>query len=296
MFGKKNSETNLRRRFHLSLLSKRKEGLEGRIPTQRLKHQPHRISSAGAIVLRKLLYFIVITGTAVGLFYVTFFSSFFDITGINLEKDGNAVADSSLSPFLEKLRSKNLIFVQTDGLTRELEQTFKNEILLVEIKKSYPHKLTVKVTEYPAVVNLRVDIADKTQKLVVNQIGYAIDENNEQKNLPILTVTNDKPFINHTVVMDRDRLIAITDTYRKFTEMFGMKITQGAWRKTERELHLTTEKNFTLWIDLTGNIDQQLSKLKRALPKLDIYHESLDYVDLRIAGADSEKVIFKRRQ
>lgn len=295
MFGKKNPEGSLRRRFHLSLLSKRKGPREGGVPVQRLKRQAHRVTSAAAIVVRKLLYFIVIAGLAVGLFYVTFFSSFFDITGINLEKEGNAVANGSLSPFLDKLRGKNLLFVQTEKLTRELEQTFKNEILFVKITKSYPHKLIVTVTEYPAILNLRVSVEGKIQKLVVNQIGYAINENAEQKEVPILTMISAKPFANHTIVMDRDHLAAIADTYRHFTEIFGMKIVQGVWLKTERELHLTTEKNFTLWIDLTANIDEQLAKLKRALPKLDIYHEPLSYIDLRIAGAESEKVIFKRR-
>jgi hypothetical protein len=51
-----------------------------------------------------------------------------------------------------------------------------------------------------------------------------------------------------------------------------------------------------VWLDLTVDIPQQLGKLKRTLPKLDIYHEPLEYIDLRIAGAESEKVIFKRRK
>ena len=38
-----------------------------------------------------------------------------------------------------------------------------------------------------------------------------------------------------------------------------------------------------------------LKKLKKALVKLDIYTEDLQYIDLRIAGGNGDKIIYKRR-
>ena len=70
---------------------------------------------------------------------------------------------------------------------------------------------------------------------------------------------------------------------------------EAEWGKIEREFHLKTEAGFYVWLDMTTDVETQLKKLKRALPKLDIYKEPLQYIDLRIAGAESEKVIFKRK-
>ena len=47
-------------------------------------------------------------------------------------------------------------------------------------------------------------------------------------------------------------------------------------------------------IDLEKDLLRQIEKLKKALPKLDIYNEPLLYIDLRISGTNTEKVIFKR--
>lgn len=294
-FRKKNPQENLRRRFHHLLISKRKETFL-RDPIPRLR-RPQRSFSSLAVFLRfkKIFIAMMAAGIFVGMFYVTFFSSFFTTDKISVDKKGNAVAINSLMPFLDTLKGKNIIFTNTAKLENELEQTFKNEILLVKINKSYPSKLSVKVEEYPASINLRVITPEKNQKFVLNQIGYAIWENMEQKELPVLILKTDKPFKGRGILIDKEKLTPILDIYRRFTEIFGMKIVEGEWIKTARELHLKTEKNFTLWFDLTANTDKQLSKLKRSLPKLDIYREPLEYIDLRIAGTDSEKVIFKRR-
>lgn len=288
---------NLRRRFHHLLISKRKENSKKYAfarPKRLLKTQ-QKLSPA-AIILRKLAFFVIALGIAAGAVYVMFFSSFFDITKVTIDKNGNAVAGSALTPFIDKIKDKNLLFVKTSTLAKEIEQTFKNEILLVKIQKSYPHKIIIKIEEYPAVLNLTVLTPEKNQKFVLNQTGYSILENIEQKDIPLLILRTSKPFSEgKKIIIERQKLNPIVESYQKFTETTGLKITSGEWKKTERELHLKTEKNFTVWIDLTADISQQISKLKRAMPKLDIYNEKLEYIDLRISGGDNEKVIFKRR-
>lgn len=248
------------------------------------------------MALRKVGSFLFIAGAFIGLFYLIFFSSFFTITKVSLEKNGNAVSGSQLAPFLEKLKGKNILFLRSGPLVKELEQTFRNEILLASVRKSLPHRIIVKLEEYPAVMNLRILTPDATQKLVLNQIGYAIFENTEVKELPLLVLHTDKPYTPKSVVIPPEKLTPMVTAFSKFTELFGLKILQGEWKKIERELHLLTEKNFSVWLDLTGNTEEQLNKLKRALVKLDISREPLEYIDLRIAGADYEKVIFKRKR
>lgn len=298
-FRKKNPEGklggNLRRRFHHLMLSKRRET----VPQTRFarpKRTARPMPSAKLVILRKLAGFILAAGIGIGLLYTAFFSNFFNITKVTVEKKGNGVAASALSPFLDKLRGKNILFVNSEKLSREIEQTFKNEILFVRVKKSYPHKVVLIVEEYSAVLNLNVITPEKNQKFILNQIGYAIFENSEDDKLPTLDVRSQKPFTGKSAIIPKEKLDMMVLAFQKFQDLFGMKAPEGEWKKIERELHLKTEKNFFVWLDLTADIEQQLGKLKRTLAKLDIYREPLEYIDLRIAGAESEKVIYKRRK
>lgn len=252
--------------------------------------------SAKLVILRRLAGFILIAGIGIGLLYTVFFSDFFNITKVTVEKKGNAIAASALSPFLDKLRGKNILFVNSERTSREIEQTFKNEILFVRVRKSYPHKVVLVVEEYPAVLNLNVITLEKNQKFILNQIGFAVFENNNDKNLPTLQLRAPKPFTGKSIIIPKEKLDMMVSAFQKFQELFAMKAPEGEWKKIERELHLKTEKNFFVWLDLTADIEQQLGKLKRTLAKLDIYREQLEYIDLRIAGAESEKVIYKRKK
>lgn len=301
-FGKNKTDGNemggnLRRRFHRLLLSKRKgSSLPRNIIMRQHPKRPRPLMYSPAMALAKrVVIFSIIVGMVLLGIYLVFFSAFFTITKINLEKTGIAVGGSELAPFLDKLKGKNLLFVDTDSLTRELEQTFKNEILLARTKRIYPNKISVKVEEYPAVFNLHVITPDKTQKLVINQLGYAFLEGDDEKKLPTLTINSQKPFLKNSIVIAKEKLDPIVTAFTKFPELFAMQAREGTWLKRERELHLITERKFEVWLDLTADIETQLKKLKRALPKLDITREPLSYIDLRIAGGENEKVIFKRK-
>lgn len=298
-FHKKNpaKETpsgNLRRRFHHLLLAKRKSHLP-QSGLQRPKRQRRIGLPPQLFFLKKWFWLLVAAGLILGFSYTALFSDFFIINKIHLEKNGNAIAGNRLVPFLDDLKGKNILFLNTEELTAELEQTFKNELILARIKKSYPKKIVVTMEEYPAAFNLAVVTPEKTQKFVLNEIGFAILENTELKELPVLTVRLPKPFPSKSTLIQKEKIAPMIRAFQQFREMFGMKTPSGEWKKTERELHVKTERNFTVWFDLTQDIDAQLLKLKRALPKLDIYHEPLEYIDLRIAGSGSEKVVFKKK-
>lgn len=301
---KDNIGVSLRRRFHHLMIEKRKgrekEPLSKYISKsplrrKRLKTFWDKLNSPESKRLRGVLGLTIIGGTFIGIAYVVFFSSFFIIKQIDIEKNGNAVPETALTNYLEKLKGKNILFISTNTLVKEIEQTFKNEILLVETRRDYPRRIVATIEEYPAVMNLRVITPEKTQKFIINQIGYSIIENSEQKNLPTLILRTTKPLTGKSILIDKERLNKITNAFNKFTEIFGMKIVEGELKKIERELHLKTERGFAVWLDLTSDTDKQILKLKKALPHLDIYHENLEYIDLRISSGESEKVIYKRK-
>lgn len=81
-----------------------------------------------------------------------------------------------------------------------------------------------------------------------------------------------------------------------FEEKFGMKIMETQFLINARELHIKTEKYFTIWLDTQISYERQFLKLKKAMATVDIYKVPLNYIDLRITGTSGEKVIFKRKK
>jgi hypothetical protein len=90
-------------------------------------------------------------------------------------------------------------------------------------------------------------------------------------------------------------LTYIINAINLYQQEFSMKVINAEYYVTEREVHLQTEKNFMVWLDMQKDLNEQLDKLKKVLNKLDIYHTALEYIDLRIDGVDNQKVIYKPR-
>ncbi len=238
-----------------------------------------------------------IAGIALVSIYILFFSSLLEVTRVQIEKTGDSLSTDRLQPFIDEMKGRNLFFVNGDRISTDIQSSFPNEVLVAKIKKSFPDKIILTISEYPSVLNFHVKTDTVEQKLVLNQIGFIIAQNKDFQGIPTLVLRSDKPLpIIEGTILQKDKLTPIVTALTKFPEIFGLKIISGEWKKVERELHLKTEKNFTVWIDLTQDVETQLLKLKRALPKLDIYTVPLEYIDLRIAGADNEKVIFKRKK
>lgn len=293
------SSANLRRKYLHVQLEKRKQNKKPeRMRVDRPRAFTQRIgNSIWKSRFKKLGILLGIGAVILAIIYGLFFSSLFVVTRVQVDKNGAAVTASQLQPFIDNLKGRNVLFINGDRVAQDLQASFPKEILFVKVKKSFPQKITLKIDEYPLVVNFHVNTEKSQQKLVINQIGFVVAQGTDFPDLPTLELNSptELPIIEGTI-LSQDKLTPIVTGLTKFPELFGMKIVAGEWKKTERELHLKTEKGFTIWLDLTQDVAVQLTKLKRALTKLDIYNEKLDYIDLRIAGENNEKVIFKRKK
>ncbi len=120
---------------------------------------------------------------------------------------------------------------------------------------------------------------------------------------PATTVTPSENPTSNTPVLDPTKPILTAETLNYilkatsyFEEKFGMKIMETQFLINARELHIKTEKYFTIWLDTQISYERQFLKLKKAMATVDIYKVPLNYIDLRITGTSGEKVIFKRKK
>lgn len=228
--------------------------------------------------------------------YGIFFSSYFNITDIKLSDENieNEALGKELSQSIQSAIGKNLILIDTEELQVKILDTFP-EVEQVQINKNYPSKLEIEFLQHPLVANVINESTTVKKSFIINSIGYAIKENFENPSLPYIRIKSDEPINPENPAIQSGKLNYILETITYFEDKFGMRIIEVEYKKIPRELHLLTEKNFYIWLDMQKTTEEQLKKLKKALVKLDIYNESLQYIDLRIAGGNGDKIIYKRR-
>ncbi|MBU0667873.1 FtsQ-type POTRA domain-containing protein [Patescibacteria group bacterium] len=265
-----------------------------KIPPARLKNTSQR--SRGKTLLATILSIGII---AYGI-YAVFFSDFFLINNFIVEEEGTIIDNNKeINTILQKTIDKNIVLLSDKELIDNIK-TAHPEIETVTVKKIFPSTIKIEYRKYPTVANL-VNIVEGVQKkFLVDSQGFLVEENTEHPDLPhIYYETGEFLEVRNSFLSDprqsQQRLTQIVNAIKLFEEKFAMKILYAAYKKQEREVHLQTEKYFTVMIDLEKDLNRQIEKLKKALPKLDIYNEPLVYIDLRISGTNTEKVIYKRK-
>jgi len=263
-------------------------------PNKRIK-----LSSLSARIPQKLKRIIFLLAIIVLLLYCTYLlavSSFFNVETIKIstELPSSESLSANIISDLESYKGKNLIFINKDEIIAKIQSSYP-EIENIEIDRDLPSTIVISFTEYPLVANITNISNEANKKFIINSIGYVVRENTDDPNLPYIKIKTDSQLNTASSVIDISCLTYILGAKAYFEEKFGMKIIEVEYKVIPREIHLRTEKYFYIWLDIQTPYEDQLKKLKKALVKLDIYNEPIEYIDLRITGESGEKIIYKRR-
>lgn len=242
-----------------------------------------------------ILWIILILLIIAGSVELVFFSNFFNLKSWETIEDGTRLEnDDPINQILASERNKNILFIDDGNITTQIK-TLHPDIQKIEVKKILPQKIRVEFEKYPIAANIFNRSGGTQKKLLIDSIGLIVDQNNENPELPYIKIASTDPLQIGDLAMSTDKLDYVTASTKAFEQMFTMKILDSEYKSREREVHLRTEKYFTVWLDMEKPFQPQFEKLKKALGKLDIYNTPLEYIDLRISGTDNEKIIFKRR-
>lgn len=226
--------------------------------------------------------------------YLTIFTNFFQMKNFKIYGDDIIQENSKFEEFLKVYQGENLVFINTNEIKNTIKSQYP-EIENLRIKKVFPGTLIMEYENFPEVANL-FNLIDGTQKkFIINEIGYLVEEDYENPNLPYIKLRTDKALEINQYAIEKEKLSYILDAVYDFEELFGMKVLDAEYKKREREVHLKTERDFAVWLDMSLTLQEQFAKLKKALDKLNIYNENLEYIDLRISSVNGDRVIFKRR-
>lgn len=244
--------------------------------------------------LKKVLI-IGFSSIAVILFlYLMVFTAFFEIKEWKVYGDDIIQENSKFEEFLAVHNNKNLLFLNTGQIQRQIHEQYP-EIENLKIKKQYPHTLVMEYENFSEVANIYNYFEDSQRKFIINKIGLLVQADFENQNLPYIKIRTDKTLELGEYAVPREKLEYILDAIYDYEELFGMGILDAEYLLKEREVHLKTERDFEIWLDAGLTLQEQYSKLKSILPELNIYTDSIAYIDLRISSVKGDRVIFKRR-
>lgn len=279
--------------------------------------EDHRPKKTG--LLPKFLKIVKILAALTALFsllYTLFLTNTFEIQKINVVGENDTLEEqSALNTTMQEYLGKNLITLSLPQIEVALLKKYPY-LQTLDLRRSFFHTLTVTLKSYANSANIRVDYEDGTKQFfVVNEKGYiasvgisnealptiVMDVTGTDAILPLNTTAIDPevestPTSKYTLnqeLISQNTLENLLQTSKDFEGKFNMQILEIHYLKQARELHLLTERYFTVWIDLTEDINLQLTKMKKALTSLNIYEADLEYIDLRISGQNGEKVIYR---
>lgn len=264
----------------------------------------------------KIFLFLLIL---IGLIYVVFLSGLFKIEKIDVKGSEATLSEqSALNKLLQEHLGKNLLFFNIGSLEDELLEQYPY-LKEMDLSRDFFHTVKVTLETYPKRANIEVHFEDGSiQYYTVNELGYIAGFGQEENELPTVimdvmgtdldlptedvapeTVSEEEIYpekpswaLNEELI-EQDILKTLLSTIEDFEGRFNMQVKTTYYLKQARELHLYTERDFYVWIDLTQDTNLQLTKLKKALSVLNINEAPLDYIDLRISGQNGEKVIYK---
>jgi hypothetical protein len=272
-----------------------------RTSASKLAMPPGKLSSVKTSKFKKILLILLSLFIIGGSVYFIFFTEYFQIQDYQIYDDGSQITDNlKINELANKsLLNQNILLFNDAELSQQILKE-NPEYRDIEIKKKLPHSIEIEMERFPVAANI-INLIDgedgiKIQKkYLVNTNGMVIMENEENPDLPYIRVSTKQALGFNSYPLDQEKLDYIIKLVAVFEEKFGIKIVDATYLKQSREIHLRTEKDFTVWFDQTKSILSQIDKLKKALPKLDIYKTPLQYIDLRISSANAEKVIYKKK-
>lgn len=263
------------------------------------------LSLPSLAAIKRILIVMIAIGILAAAAYFIWFSGYFTIAKIYVQYEEFQNENNDIQTYFDDLKGKNYLF--TDPTKRNADiQKAHPELSKLIVQKIFPNTIKISFTEFPITANVESIINGKSiEKVLINSIGMVIYHDTENPNLPYIKVitqeNREDPITttqsqNQPPIISQENLTYMLSAVKSFEERFGMKITELRLLPQARELRFKTEKNFEIWLDIQIPFEKQFLKLKKSMTRIDIYQTPLFYIDLRVSGANGEKVIFKRKK
>lgn len=297
VFRKRKTKINLRFKF-FSFKRKKKPSNKFFIFGSRINFWRRFFLKLGYVALAFLF---------VGLVFIFFFTSFFVIENINLERENFRVDTGKVVDSLKDYRYSNILLISTSKIEKKIKETFP-EYKTVTVKRVFPNTLMIQVKNFDIIAQFKVFIKPQSkitefdvetielkpyeQILAINSEGVIEQNNTIYESLPVLEIAGiqDIPLVQGDRIVSKNNLDLVWSAKTILWEELGIASNYIKYFPDAKEVHLKTENNYEIWIDFTTPINEQIDKLKKISNHVD-WNENppSEHIDLRIKN----RIIYK---
>ena len=226
-----------------------------------------------------------------GMIYFLFFSSFFYIQSVTVSGTKN-INQSDISGIIDSYRSQGFLIIKNNNFwlfsKNRIRQLIGQKYLVekLEIKKIFPNKITVTITEKEPIANwLTNDLCFQ-----LDATGYAIAYCEPGNKLIIKDKLNQEQKIGQEVI-NKDDLKYIVDGNNKLMEIFGNHKFAFSIEKAISQVDYIERGGLVIKMNIALNLDEQVARLQVLLND-NAFKTAIDriqYIDLRFGS----KVYYK---
>ncbi len=233
-----------------------------------------------------ILLVVVVLSAVIGL---TQFAGYFSVTKVSVLRSSLDLPLAEIEAVVrDNALGKNIFQVNVTQIAKAVREA-RPDIAEVKVIKDYPDTLTVEVFKYPIIAELRIG----TERIYLNEQGYQVVGDAPGRDVLTImlgeTIQLDDPTIQ---LITAKHLAAIRESSFYFEALTDLEIISIKYFPMAREAHLLTEKNFSVWLNLTTDTRTQLDKLITAKAELNLAGGKYEYIDLRVRN----KIFYKPKR
>jgi uncharacterized protein YneF (UPF0154 family) len=216
----------------------------------------------------------------VGIFIIfSFFSPYFHLKKISVIRDNPNINAKQIEMSLKDFYGKNLLFLSHQDITITLQESFP-EFREIDIIENWPSEIELHIKISPPLLNLLNN--HDANFSVISQDGIILQEE-PSAGLPTIQIFQyEKPILIRQKLFDKEELQKILLAEKILQEELDLPLSASHLYWAAKELHLISQNDMALWIDLTQPIEPQLQKLTFSSAKIGLYSRQFEHIDLRI--------------
>lgn len=256
------------------------------------------------LIIRFTYFLIFILGII--LIFIFFFTSFFVIKNINLERANIRVDSGQIVNFLKDYRYRNILTISTNQIKEKLIKKFP-EYKEIQVLRIFPNTLLIKVSNFDIVAQVKLFIKPDNQFtasgelttmtpteqiLAINSEGIAEETNDSLQDLPMIEIQSIKelPLVQGDRLIEKNNITKILEAKRTLFEELKLSTNYLIYFPEAREIHFKVEPGYEIWIDFVTPVSEQIDKLKKISNDIDwSSNPPIDHIDLRVKN----RIIYK---
>jgi cell division septal protein FtsQ len=213
---------------------------------------------------------------------------YFHLKKISVVRDNPNLDVVQIEKSLEEFYGENILFLPHKNIREKLSTDFP-EFRDVSIYENWPSEIELKVEISPPRFNLLN--TESANFSVISEDGVILQEEPDE-DLPVLKIFQyEKPIQIRQQFLSKEDLDKIEQAENILEGEIKLPLHASHVYWTARELHLISQTDMEIWIDLSQDIKPQMRKLELSAAEIGLYTNRFEHIDLRIP----KQIFWKRK-